>query len=101
MKIVTFSRFPAAAALAAFLVALPLFHLRVSANSASQPPARAGDGTLSTTLADQSDLALTVYNSNLSLVRDVRQITLPGRNAPAVHGHRRVDQIRRPCISVP
>jgi hypothetical protein len=77
MKIVTFSRFPAAAALAAFLVALPLFHLRVSANSASQPPARAGDGTLSTTLADQSDLALTVYNSNLSLVRDVRQITLP------------------------
>jgi len=47
------------------------------ANSASQPPARAGDGTLSTTLADQSDLALTVYNSNLSLVRDVRQITLP------------------------
>ncbi|HXN22180.1 MAG TPA: DUF4139 domain-containing protein [Candidatus Dormibacteraeota bacterium] len=30
-----------------------------------------------TTLDDQSDLAVTVYNSNIALVRDVRQITLP------------------------
>ncbi len=30
-----------------------------------------------TTLNDQVDLALTVYNSNLALVRDVRQINLP------------------------
>lgn len=30
-----------------------------------------------TTLDDQSELALTVYNSNLALVRDVRQITIP------------------------
>jgi hypothetical protein len=30
-----------------------------------------------TTLKDQTDLAVTVYNSNLALVRDVRQIELP------------------------
>ena len=30
-----------------------------------------------TTQADQSDLALTVYNSNVALVRDLRQLTLP------------------------
>jgi hypothetical protein len=31
----------------------------------------------STTLSDQSDLAVTVYNSNIALVRDVRQLQLP------------------------
>lgn len=31
----------------------------------------------STTLDDQVDLALTVYNSNIALVRDVRQLNLP------------------------
>lgn len=31
----------------------------------------------STTLSDQTDLALTVYNSNIALIRDVRQLTLP------------------------
>jgi len=30
-----------------------------------------------TSLNDQTDLALTVYNSNIALVRDVRQLTLP------------------------
>jgi len=33
--------------------------------------------TQSTTLDDQVDLALTVYNSNIALVRDVRQLNLP------------------------
>jgi len=31
----------------------------------------------STSLGDQSDLAVTVYNSNIALVRDVRQLQLP------------------------
>src|SRR5262249_44146266 len=31
----------------------------------------------STSLADQTDLNLTVYNSNIALVRDVRQLSLP------------------------
>ena len=32
---------------------------------------------IAATLKDQVDLAVTVYNSNIALVRDVRQITLP------------------------
>src|ERR1700760_834061 len=33
-----------------------------------------------TTLNDQTDLAVTVYNSNIALIRDVRQLQLPGGN---------------------
>jgi hypothetical protein len=33
-----------------------------------------------TTLSDQTDLNLTVYNSNIALVRDVRNLTLPTGN---------------------
>src|ERR1700681_536445 len=77
MRNATSSRFLLAAGLAALLVVLPFMHRSVSANSTSQAPAKAADGNITTTLADQSDLALTVYNSNLSLVRDVRQLTLP------------------------
>lgn len=32
----------------------------------------------STSLSDQTDLSVTVYNSNIALVRDVRQLALPG-----------------------
>jgi hypothetical protein len=77
MRNATLSRFLSAAGLAALLVVLPFLHRTVSASSASQGPAQAADGNITTTLADQTDLALTVYNSNLSLVRDVRQLTLP------------------------
>src|SRR5690349_10169764 len=38
---------------------------------------RAGNDQ-STTLSDQTDLAVTVYNSNIALIRDVRQLSLPG-----------------------
>ena len=41
-----------------------------SANAARKQPAI-------TTEKDQVDLAVTVYNSNIALVRDVRQIHLP------------------------
>ncbi len=34
-------------------------------------------GQPSTTLDDQVDLALTIYNSNIALVRDVRELQLP------------------------
>jgi hypothetical protein len=34
-------------------------------------------GDSSTSLADQTDLAVTVYNSNIALVRDVRNISIP------------------------
>jgi hypothetical protein len=33
---------------------------------------------LAATLRDQTDLAVTVYNSNIALVRDIRQISVPG-----------------------
>ncbi len=77
MRNATLSRFLTAAGLATLLVVLPFLHRTVAASSASQAPAQAADGNITTTLADQTDLALTVYNSNLSLVRDVRQLTLP------------------------
>ena len=40
-------------------------------------PAPAAPDTPSTTQKDQVDLNVTVYNSNVALVRDVRQLTLP------------------------
>jgi hypothetical protein len=38
---------------------------------------RAASADQTTSLSDQTDLAVTVYNSNIALVRDVRQLTLP------------------------
>ena len=35
-------------------------------------------GDQSTSLTDQTDLNVTVYNSNIALIRDVRQLALPG-----------------------
>jgi len=66
--------------LAALLLALPLLYRSASAQPSGQgaaPPAI----VRSHTLADQTDLAITVYNSNLALVRDVRQLNLtPGES---------------------
>ena len=39
--------------------------------------ARPSAADQATSLHDQTDLAVTVYNSNIALVRDVRQLTLP------------------------
>ena len=77
MKNAALSKFLSAAGLAALLTMLPLLHRTVCASPAAQPSAQAASGNVTTTLTDQTDLALTVYNSNLSLVRDVRQLTLP------------------------
>ncbi|MBK5297247.1 MAG: DUF4139 domain-containing protein [Vicinamibacteria bacterium] len=35
------------------------------------------DGVVAATIKDQTELAVTVYNSNIALVRDVRQVALP------------------------
>src|SRR5216683_6227495 len=77
MKNATLVKFLSAAGLAILLLSLPFFHRPVSAQLASQPPAQSTNGMVTTTLTDQADLAVTVYNSNLALVRDVRQLTLP------------------------
>ncbi len=45
--------------------------------SQGKEAARATAGDQSTSLSDQTDLNVTVYNSNIALVRDVRQLTLP------------------------
>jgi hypothetical protein len=77
MRTATPVRFLSAAGLAALLFSLPFLHRTACASPAAQAAPQAADGSITTTLTDQTDLALTVYNSNLSLVRDVRQLTLP------------------------
>ncbi|HVA95697.1 MAG TPA: DUF4139 domain-containing protein [Candidatus Dormibacteraeota bacterium] len=80
MRNVTLFRVLSVAGIGALLALWPL-HRSAAAQSSSQTstrtPGQAAGRIFTTTLADQSDLALTVYNSNLSLVRDVRQLTLP------------------------
>ena len=57
--------------------------------SATATAAQQSDSHTTSTLADQNELALTVYNSDLALVRDVRTIQLPARRIrSAVHGYR-------------
>src|ERR671922_2576046 len=48
---------------------------RVSTAQEKEAVGRAADQ--STSLNDQTDLNVTVYNSNIALVRDVRNLTLP------------------------
>jgi len=48
-----------------------------AARSTTVPPPKSAAEHSATTNKDQVDLAVTVYNSNLALVRDVRQIQLP------------------------
>jgi hypothetical protein len=50
---------------------------RVYAAQEKDAPHSATAPDQSTSLNDQTDLAVTVYNSNIALVRDVRQLTLP------------------------
>src|SRR3984957_16574438 len=65
------------AALAIMILALPLFYRSVFAQNSPVTSQKQPANEVTTTLTDQTDLALTVYNSNLSLVRDVRVLTLP------------------------
>ena len=66
-----------AALLAAFALSYPACRWQqvVAAQEKEAPHATASDP--STSLSDQTDLNLTVYNSNIALVRDVRSLTLP------------------------
>ncbi len=45
--------------------------------AAAQNTAQSQAGLHETTMSDQTDLAVTVYNSNVALVRDTRDLTLP------------------------
>ena len=64
--------------LAAIVVIVPLagYLQKVYAAREQQDERKANAEVLTTTDKDQTDLAVTVYNSNIALVRDVRQIHL-------------------------
>jgi len=67
-----------AALLGALLSAGLLYSATSSHRAAAQEKeARPSSPDQATSLNDQTDLAVTVYNSNIALVRDVRQLTLP------------------------
>jgi hypothetical protein len=68
----------AAAAAATLLSAGVLYSATRNHRAITQEKeARPASPDQSTSLNDQTDLAVTVYNSNIALVRDVRQLTLP------------------------
>ena len=84
------SRFPKSAAhrwvaataviaLAGAAAFVPEFHAGKKPAGQEKESSRAA-ADQSTTLSDQTDLAVTVYNSNIALVRDVRELHLPRGN---------------------
>jgi len=61
------------------VAALLLAVVTISHSSAPEAARRDHQGPATSTLDDQTDLSLTVYNSDLALVRDVRNVSLaPG-----------------------
>ncbi len=77
MRLANIQRLAGAGVLATALLATPvLFFHRTTAQAAQSAAPRVEDQP-GTTSSDQVDLAVTVYNSNIALVRDVRQIDLP------------------------
>ena len=75
MRIASLPRFFGAGFLAVALLGAPLVFFRQPDVQAASPTR--SDDHQGTTLADQTDLAVTVYNSNIALVHDVRQLNLP------------------------
>jgi hypothetical protein len=63
--------------LIATLLVTPLLLDRGRATRVAAAETPRMDAQPTTTLQDQVDLAVTVYNSNIALVRDVRQVSLP------------------------
>jgi len=72
-----FGAISGAMVLAAAAVALPFCRSGKVLASQEKESARAASQDQATSLNDQTDLAVTVYNSNIALVRDVRNLTLP------------------------
>ena len=81
MKTARVLKLPCAVGLAALLLALTLLHRSAAAHPSRQAGEQPAGSAVTTTLTDQSDLSVTVYNSSLALVRDVRQLNLaPGES---------------------
>lgn len=58
------------------LLVFSVLGLFVHAGGEVYSPASVAAATLTSTLADQSQVALTIYNSNIGLVKDVREVEL-------------------------
>jgi hypothetical protein len=67
----------AAMALAGAAPFVPAYQAGKKHDPQQQEASRAASSDQATTLRDQTDLAVTVYNSNIALIRDVRQLQLP------------------------
>src|SRR5260370_41121432 len=61
---------------AAAAILYPFLHNKAYAAQEKDAP-RSAAGDQSTSLNDQIDLNVTVYNSNIALIRDVRNLTIP------------------------
>src|SRR6266404_2994003 len=68
----------AIALLAAIAILYPAAHGNKVYASQEKEAARTSAADQSTSLNDQTDLNVTVYNSNIALIRDVRNLALPG-----------------------
>jgi hypothetical protein len=79
MKIRTRKTLPAIVLLATLAcVGLAITHYSGSVQAAQNAAGGPGPGSAhETTINDQTDLAVTVYNSNIALVRDTRDVALP------------------------
>ena len=67
----------AAIALAGAAAFVPEFHAGKKGGPQEKDSRHGAAAEQSTSLADQTDLAVTVYNSNIALIRDVRELQLP------------------------
>jgi len=67
----------AATAVVAAAALVPSYYADKKAGPQEKDTARPVTPDQSTTLNDQTDLAVTVYNSNIALIRDVRQLQIP------------------------
>jgi len=67
----------AAIVLATAAALVPAYYAGKKAEPQEKEASRAATAEQSTMLNDQTDLAVTVYNSNIALIRDVRQLQLP------------------------
>jgi hypothetical protein len=67
----------AAVALAGAAAVVPNYQAGKKGDPQGKEASRPSANDQSTTLNDQTDLAVTVYNSNIALIRDVRQLQMP------------------------
>src|SRR6266849_1155534 len=67
----------AAIALTGAVALVPDYHANKKSEPQEKEAARNAGSDQSTSLTDQTDLAVTVYNSNIARIRDVRQLQLP------------------------